>query len=101
MKQCLYSGPNLAEAGLASVRALANTLTAVSCLGASTRADNDNTDTVIEHPWLDVEDWEIPLRPYEDNPDAAVMLSINLAILQRHVAEPSLHSEAIEEIDRV
>lgn len=62
--------------------------------------DNDNTDTVIEHPWLDVEDWEIALRPYEGNPDAAVMLSINLAILQSHVAEPSLHTEALEEIDR-
>ena len=33
-------------------------------------------------------------------PDAAVMLSINFAILQSHVAEPSLHTEAIEEIER-
>ena len=62
--------------------------------------DNDNTDSVIEQPWLDIEDWEIALRPYEGDPDAALMLSTNLAILQSHLAEPELIKEAHQELDR-
>ncbi len=61
--------------------------------------DNDNTDQVIEHPWLDFDDWNIVFQPYEGHPDAALMLGVNLAILQSHVAEPELIKEAIGEID--
>ena len=61
--------------------------------------DNDNTDSVIEHPWLDFDDWEIALRPYEGNPEAALMLSVNFAILQSHIT-PDLIKEATEELDR-
>lgn len=62
--------------------------------------DNDNTDQVIEHPWLDFDDWNIVFQPFEGNPDAALMLSVNLAILQSHLAEPELIKEAHEELDR-
>jgi hypothetical protein len=62
--------------------------------------DNDNTDSVIEQPWLDIEDWEIALHPYHGNPDAALTLSTNLAILQSHIAEPGMINEAVEEINR-
>jgi hypothetical protein len=61
--------------------------------------NNDNTDQVIEHPWLDFDDWEIVFRPYEGNPDAALMLGVNLTILQSHIAEPELAREAIGEVD--
>ncbi len=61
--------------------------------------DNDNTDTVIEHPWLDFDDWEIVFRPYEGHPEAALMLGVNLTILQSHVAEPGTINEAIGELD--
>lgn len=62
--------------------------------------DKNNTDSVIEHPWLDIEDWEIALRPYQSDPDAALMLSTSLAILQSHLAEPELIKEAHEELNR-
>ena len=61
--------------------------------------DNDNTDQVIEHPWLDFDDWEIVFRPYEGHPDAALMLGVNFTILQSHIAEPELAKEAIGEVD--
>lgn len=61
--------------------------------------EHDNTDQVIEHPWLDFDDWEIVFRPYEGHPDAALMLGVNLTILQSHVAEPELIKEAIGELD--
>src|SRR5688572_5651402 len=61
--------------------------------------EHDNTDQVIEHPWLDFDDWEIVFRPYEGHPDTALMLGVNLAILQSHVAEPELIKEAIGELD--
>jgi hypothetical protein len=61
--------------------------------------DDPNTDSIIEHPWLDFDDWEIVFRPYEGHPDAALMLGVNLTILQSHIAEPELAKEAIGEVD--
>ena len=61
--------------------------------------DNDNTDQVIEHPWLDFDDWNFVFQPYEGHPDAALMLGVNLTILQSHIAEPGTISEAISELE--
>jgi len=61
--------------------------------------DDPNTDSVIEHPWLDFDDWEIAFRPFEGHPDAALLLGVNLTILQSHITEPGTINEAIGEID--
>lgn len=58
--------------------------------------NNPNTDDIAEQPWLDVADWEIAFVPYEDRPDAAHVLSMNLTVLKSHISEP----EAIAELDR-
>jgi|SRR5687768_15278244 len=62
--------------------------------------NNRNTENITEHPWLDAEDWEIALQPYAGDPDAALVLGVNFAVLQSHIAEPDKINEAIEELDR-
>ena len=61
--------------------------------------DDPNTDEVIEHPWLDFDDWNIVFQPYEGHPEAALMLGVNLTILQSHITEPETISEAISELE--
>jgi hypothetical protein len=61
--------------------------------------DDPNTDEVIEHPWLDFDDWNIVFQPYEGHPNAALMLGVNLTILQSHIAEPELAKEAVGELE--
>jgi|SRR5687767_5653520 len=62
--------------------------------------NNRNTENITEHPWLDAEDWEIALEPYEGNPDAALVLGVNFAVLRSHLSEWTTVNEAIAEIDR-
>jgi hypothetical protein len=59
-----------------------------------------NTDNLTESPLLDTEDWEIALQPYEANPDAALLLSVNLSMLKLHITEATTISEAMAELDR-
>ena len=61
--------------------------------------DNPNTDSIVEQPWLDFDDWEIAFRPYEGNTDAALMLGVNLTILQSHIAQLGTINEAIGELE--
>lgn len=61
--------------------------------------EDPNTDSLIEHPWLDFDDWNIVFQPYAEHPDAALMLGVNLTILQSHITEPGTINEAIGEID--
>src|SRR5688572_33487885 len=62
--------------------------------------NNRNTDNVVEHSWLDAEDWEIALQPYDANPDAALLLSVNLSQLRNHITESTAINEAMAELDR-
>ena len=62
--------------------------------------NNRNTDNLTEHPWLDIDDWTIALEPYGGNPDAAVLLSVNLTMLKTHITDPDQISEAVAELDR-
>ena len=63
--------------------------------------NNRNTDNPTESPWLDTEDWTIAFEPYDEYPEAAHTLSMNLALLRTHISsEPSNIKEAIEELDR-
>ena len=62
--------------------------------------NNRNTDNITEQPSLDPEDWEIALEPYAGNPDAAMVLTINLSVLRSHLTEWTAVNEAMAEIDR-
>ena len=44
--------------------------------------DNRNTDNPTRHDLVDPEDWAIAFEPYEEKPDAALRLGLNLAILR-------------------
>jgi hypothetical protein len=45
--------------------------------------DNPNTDS--ESSYLDAEDWQIALEPYEGKPQAALTLGFHLVELKRYV----------------
>ena len=63
--------------------------------------DNPNTDNVTESPWVDTQDWTIAFEPYDEFPDAAHTLSVNLALVRTHISsEPRKIKEAIAELDR-
>ena len=58
--------------------------------------DNPITDT--ENAYLDAEDWQVALEPYEGKPQAALTLGINLTELKRRVKALDLRG-ATEGID--
>ena len=58
--------------------------------------DNPITDT--ETPYLDEEDWQIALKPYEGNPQAALTLGIHLVELKQRINDLNMH-DALEAID--
>ena len=58
--------------------------------------DNPITDT--ETSYLDPEDWQIALAPYEGNPQAALTLGIHLVELKRRISDLDMH-DALEAID--
>lgn len=64
--------------------------------------DDPNTDS--ENPYLDADDWQVALEPYEGKPTAALTLGINLVELKRRVKALDLRgvTEAIDlAIDRL
>ena len=62
---------------------------------------NRNTQIVIEQPDIDLDDWEIALRPYEEDPDRAMLLGVCLTVLKGHIADkPRKLDAAIAELDR-
>ena len=58
-----------------------------------------NTDNTEQH-WLDAEDWEIALQPYQGHPYAAYLLGVNFTILRGHLEDPLTINDAFEELDR-
>jgi hypothetical protein len=60
--------------------------------------DNPNTDTDSETPYLDPEDWQIALQPYEGNPQAALTLGIHFVELKRRISDLNMH-DALDAID--
>ena len=54
--------------------------------------------TVTETPYLDREDWQIALKPYEGNPKAALTLGIHLVELKQRIKDLNMH-DALEAID--
>ena len=57
-----------------------------------------NRITVTETPYLDPEDWQIALKPYEGNPQAALTLGIHLVELKRRISALNMHG-AIDAIN--
>jgi hypothetical protein len=60
--------------------------------------DNPITDAESETPYLDEEDWQIALKPYEGNPQAALTLGIHLVELKQRISDLNMH-DALEAID--
>jgi hypothetical protein len=60
--------------------------------------DNPITDAEGETPYLDEEDWQIALKPYEGNPQAALTLGIHLVELKQRINDLDMH-DALEAID--
>ena len=58
--------------------------------------DNAITDAEGETPYLDEEDWQIALKPYEGNPQAT--LGIHLVELKQRINDLDMH-DALEAID--
>ena len=56
------------------------------------------TETETETPYLDAEDWQIALAPYEGNPQAALTLGIHLVELKRRISALHMH-DALDAID--
>ena len=54
--------------------------------------------TVTETPYLDREDWQIALKPYEGNPKAALTLGIHLVELKQRINDLNMH-DALEAIN--
>src|ERR1041385_4833700 len=54
---------------------------------------NPNTDTYL----VDPEDWAIAFEPYEDKPDAALRLGLNLAILRTELDSMLIKSQPVME----
>ena len=53
-----------------------------------------------EKPALDIEDWDIAFEAYDDNPSAAMFLSVNLMLLRNCISvKPLKIKDAIEGID--
>ena len=53
-----------------------------------------------ENPYIDAEDWEIALAPYEGNPSAALSLGFRLMALKSYLtADPRKIQEAIAALD--
>ncbi len=62
---------------------------------------NRNTRIAIEQPEIDLDDWEIALQPYEEDPDRAMMLGVCLTMVKSHIADkPRKLKEAVAELDR-
>jgi hypothetical protein len=55
--------------------------------------DNPNTDTYL----VDPEDWAIAFGPYEDKPDHALRLGLNLAILRTELDSMLIKSQPVIE----
>jgi hypothetical protein len=63
--------------------------------------NNPNTDNIAEHPGLDGDDWEIALRPYQDDPQAALNLGICFMVIKGYLEiEPVDLEEVIGGLDR-
>jgi hypothetical protein len=59
--------------------------------------DNPNTDS--ESSYLDTQDWQIALEPYEGKPQAALTLAFHFTELKRHITNLNMR-EAIAAMDR-
>ena len=59
---------------------------------------NRITITETETPYLDAEDWQIALKPYEGNPQPALTLGIHLVELKQRINDLNLH-DALDAID--
>jgi hypothetical protein len=62
----------------------------------STMQEDAITDA--ENSYLDAEDWQIALEPYEGEPQAALALGINLIELKRRITALNMH-DALDAID--
>jgi hypothetical protein len=60
--------------------------------------NNPITDVESETSYLDPEDWQIALEPYEGEPQSALALGINLIELKRRITALNMH-DALEAID--
>ncbi len=61
---------------------------------------NTDTDDPREYP-LDALDWEIAFEPYEENPNAALLLGCHLMVLKNRLAAPPYKVlETTQAIDR-
>src|SRR5690349_21850511 len=56
------------------------------------------TQTETETPYLDPEDWQIALAPYEGKPQAALTLGIHLVELKRRISDLNMH-DAIDALN--
>lgn len=56
------------------------------------------TQTESETPYLDEEDWQIALKPYEGNPQAALTLGIHLVELKQRINDLNMH-DALDAIN--
>ena len=57
----------------------------------------DNAIT-SDSPYLDLEDWQIALEPYEGKPQAALTLGIHFVELKRRISDLHMH-DALDAID--
>ena len=58
----------------------------------------NNPSTDSENTYLDEEDWQIALEPYEGKPQAALTLGIHLVELKQRINDLNLH-DALDAID--
>jgi hypothetical protein len=62
--------------------------------------DNPNTDNETQHDLVDPEDWAIAFEAYEDKPDAALRLGLNLSMLRTELDGLLIKSQpALEALD--
>lgn len=57
-----------------------------------------NNAITSDSPYLDEEDWQIALKPYEGNPQAALTLGIHLVELKRRINDLNMH-DTLDAID--
>jgi hypothetical protein len=59
--------------------------------------NDPTTDNQTQPPLIDREDWEIAFEPYEGQPNAAIRLGFNVAILRTHFEGQLIKSRPVME----